>query len=345
MRKSDFAYELPAELIAQDPSAARTAARLLQLDSSGGLVDRHFHDLPDLLRAGDVLVFNDTRVIPARLLGAKETGGRIEVLIERVLEGNRALAQVRASKSPKPGQALDFEGGLRARILGRAGEFYELAFETDEPLADMLERVGHIPLPPYIGRSDEPTDRERYQTVYARVPGAVAAPTAGLHFDDALLQRLDERGVERAFVTLHVGAGTFSPLRGENIEEQRLHAERVHVSEATCALVNRARTEGRRVIAVGTTAVRTLESAARDGSLVPLHGETDIFIYPGYRFQIVHGLVTNFHLPASSLLMLVCALAGTERVLNAYRHAVQQRYRFYSYGDAMFVTPLHGDNR
>ncbi|MFL6714222.1 MAG: tRNA preQ1(34) S-adenosylmethionine ribosyltransferase-isomerase QueA [Sulfurifustis sp.] len=338
MRKTDFRYELPAQLIAQYPASVRSQARLLEVERGGGCVDRHFADLPDCLRAGDVLVFNDTRVIPARLFGSKETGGRVEILIERVLDGHRALAQVRASKPPKPGQAVDLDGGVRARVLARVEPFYELGFETDAPLLDILERVGHMPLPPYIDRTDRTEDRERYQTVYARVPGAVAAPTAGLHFDAPLLARLDALPVERTFVTLHVGAGTFQPFRTEEVEGQRLHKERFQVTEAACDIVNRARAEGRRIVAIGTTAVRALESAARDGVLTPIDGETDIFIYPGFRFQIVDALITNFHLPESSLLMLVCAFGGTERVLNAYRHAVRERYRFYSYGDAMFVT-------
>lgn len=338
MRKSDFYYELPPELIAQYPAPARVAARLLHVVSGNGpFADLRFSELPQLLRAGDLLVMNDTRVIAARLRGAKHSGGRIEALIERVLDERRALALVRASKAPKPGQALEFDGGLRARITQRMGEFYELAFDTAVPLAEVLERFGHVPLPPYIARADEPLDRERYQTVYAREPGAVAAPTAGLHFDIALLQRLAALGVETAFVTLHVGAGTFQPLRGEPVEGQQLHAERVRVSAPVCAQVNRARAEGRRVVAVGTTVVRALESAARDGALAPFEGETRIFIYPGRPLHIVDALITNFHLPESSLLMLVCALGGSARVLAAYRHAVRARYRFYSYGDAMFV--------
>lgn len=337
MRKSDFHYDLPPALIAQHPLARRTESRLLCLNENSAYRDCYFSDLPGLLRAGDVLVLNDTRVLPARLRGAKATGGRAEVLIERLLEGNRALAQVRVSKPPQPGQTLALDGGLRARVVRRTGEFYELAFDIEESLVEALERVGHIPLPPYIERADLASDRERYQTVYARVPGAVAAPTAGLHFDEEMLERLVRLGVASAFVTLHVGAGTFQPLRGEAVEGQRLHAERIEVPEATCIAVNRARAQGRRVIAVGTTVVRALETAASDGRLQAYHGETDIFIYPGYRFQIVDALITNFHLPQSSLLMLVCAFAGTERVLRAYRHAVEQRYRFYSYGDAMFL--------
>lgn len=337
MRKSDFHYELPDELIAQHPASPRTASRLLGVRADGAYLDLRFRDLPQLLRAGDLLVLNDTRVIPARLHGTKQTGGRIEALIERVLDGQRALAQLRASKPARVGQRLEFDGGLRAEVEGRDGEFYRLVFEAPLPLQEALERVGHVPLPPYIERADQAGDRERYQTVYAREPGAVAAPTAGLHFDAALLEALRGRGVERTFVTLHVGAGTFQPLRGDAVEGQRLHAERVRVPHVACAAVNRARAEGRRVVAVGTTVVRALEAAARDGVLSPIEGETDIFIYPGYRFRVVDALVTNFHLPQSSLLMLVCAFGGTGRVLAAYRYAVKQRYRFYSYGDAMFI--------
>ena len=338
MRKSDFRYELPAELIAQAPIEPRSAARLLCLDrTSGVLAERRFVELPTLLRAGDLLVFNDTRVVPARLHGAKASGGRVEVLIERVLDHARALAMVRASKSPKPDTELVLEQEVRARVVARRGEHYELVFDTDD-LYKVLDRSGHMPLPPYIRRDDTPADRERYQTVYARHPGAVAAPTAGLHFDASLLDALEAMGVERAFVTLHVGAGTFQPLREETVEGQRLHAERLRIDRATCERINRARAEGRRVIAVGTTSVRALESAARAGRLEPYDGETDIFIYPGFRFQLVDALITNFHLPESSLLMLVCAFAGTEKVLAAYRHAVSARYRFYSYGDAMFIS-------
>lgn len=337
VRKSDFRYELPAELIAQEPATPRSAARLLCLDAaSGAVVDRRFADLPSLLRAGDVLVFNDTRVIPARLHGMKASGGRVEVLIERVLDRSRALAMVRASKSPKPGTHLVLEHGTSAHVAQRQGEYYELVFDTDD-LYKVLERSGHVPLPPYIRRDDRAADRERYQTVYARHPGAVAAPTAGLHFDAPMLHTLAQMGVESAFVTLHVAAGTFQPLREETVERQRLHSERLIIDAAACERVNRARAEGRRVVAVGTTSVRALESAARAGRLEPFEGETDIFIYPGFQFQLVDALITNFHLPESSLLMLVCAFAGTERVLGAYRHAVAARYRFYSYGDAMFI--------
>ena len=346
LKKSEFHFDLPPGQIAQTPLPERTASRLLALDdASGRIEDRKFRELEALLRPGDLLVFNDTRVIPARLYGEKDTGGRIEVLIERVLEGNRALAQCRASKTPKPGQAILIEGGVRAHVRGRQGEFYELEFETSEPLIEVLERVGHIPLPPYIDRPDTVSDHARYQTVWAREPGAVAAPTAGLHFDDALLARLAAMGVERAMVTLHVGAGTFQPLRVDDVESHRMHAERYSVGVAAAEAIQRARREGRRVVAVGTTVVRVLESAARDGLVKPQDAETDIFIYPGYRFRVVDALITNFHLPESTLLMLVCAFAGTERVLNADRHAVQAGYRFFSYGDAMFVLPQIQDPR
>jgi S-adenosylmethionine:tRNA ribosyltransferase-isomerase len=297
-----------------------------------------FADLPALLRAGDLLVFNDTRVIPARLLGHKDSGGRIELLIERLLDAHRVLAQVRSSKPPRPGQKLFLDGGATAVVQGREGEFQALAFDTETPVTELLDRIGHVPLPPYIARVDEDADRERYQTVYARHRGAVAAPTAGLHFDKAMLDRLKEMGVDSAFVTLHVGAGTFQPLRVDDIREHRMHAEYLRVPPEAGDKINAAKKEGRRVVAVGTTVVRALETAAQDGRVNAFEGETDIFIYPGYRFRIVDALLTNFHLPGSTLLMLVCAFGGTENVLNAYRHAVESSYRFYSYGDAMFVS-------
>ncbi len=344
MRKSDFRYELPEHLIARYPVEPRSASRLLVLDGTTGVwQDRWFRDLPALLSPGDLLVFNDTRVIPARLYGRKETGGRVEVLVERLLgvgEGARALVQLRASKPPRAGSRLLFEQAFAARVLGRHGEFYELDFAPAASVLDVLERIGHVPLPPYLGRPDEDADRTRYQTVYARTPGSVAAPTAGLHFDEPLLARLRAAGVEFGYVTLHVGAGTFQPLRGERIEGRRLHAEWLRVGERVCEQVAAARAAGRRVVAVGTTVVRALETAWRaDGGLRPFEGETDLFIYPGYRFRAVDALVTNFHLPESTLLMLVCAFGGTAAVLAAYRHAVAARYRFYSYGDAMFVLP------
>lgn len=343
MHRSDFYFELPPALIAQHPAAQRTQSRLLCLDGDGGVQDRLFTDLPGILRPGDLLVFNDTRVIPARLFGVKASGGKVEVLIERVLDERRALAQVRASKPPLPGSRLVLgdDGApfkVEAEVTGRSGELYRLCFKDERPLLDILNMIGHVPLPPYIKRGAQDADAERYQTVYARHAGAVAAPTAGLHFDQPLLDSVAARGVESAFVTLHVGAGTFQPVRADPIEEHVMHSEYAVVSEQVCAQIQAARARGGRVIAVGTTSVRALESAARGGELQPLHGETDIFIYPGYRFRCVDALITNFHLPESTLLMLVCAFAGKEQVLAAYRHAVARQYRFFSYGDAMFLT-------
>lgn len=339
MHKSDFRYDLPPELIAQRPVAVRSGSRLLHLDATGhGVHDMQFADLPTLLRAGDLLVFNDTRVIPARLFGAKITGGRVEVLVQRILDTHRVEAMLRASKPPKAGQTLKLDGGYRAQVAAVRDGFYELVLESDTPVMTILERVGHVPLPPYIDRADASADRERYQTVYARVPGAVAAPTAGLHFDETLLQTLSRQGIDSVYLTLHVGAGTFQPVRTDDLRSHRMHAEWLKLDAAACERINRAKEEGRRVIAVGTTVVRALEAAVNDrGRVVPFAGETDIFIYPPYHFRVVAAMLTNFHLPESTLLMLVCAFAGTERVLAAYRHAVEKRYRFYSYGDAMFV--------
>jgi S-adenosylmethionine:tRNA ribosyltransferase-isomerase len=337
MQRSDFAFDLPVDLIAQEPLAERAASRLLCLDREGRLVDRGFRDLGGLLRPGDLLVLNDTRVIPARLHGSKDSGGRIEVLVERVLDAHRLLAQVRASKTPQLGARLHLEGALEARVLGREGEFFVLELDAADDAFTLLERHGHMPLPPYITRPDAPADRERYQTVFARRPGAVAAPTAGLHFDIDLLETLHARGVESAQVTLHVGAGTFQPLRVERIEEHRMHAEHVEVSAATCDAIAATRARGGRVVAVGTTVVRSLESAAQSGQLQPYSGDTRLFITPGFEFRVVDALVTNFHLPESTLLMLVCAFGGYAAVMRAYRHAVEQRYRFFSYGDAMFL--------
>lgn len=340
MLRSDFHFDLPEELIAQQPPAQRGDSRLLVLDgASGALSDQRFTELPDWLRPGDLMVFNDTRVIPARLHGVKEgSGGKVEVLVERVLDSRRVLAHVRASKAPKPGTRLWLEQAVHARMLGRHEDLFELAFEDERGVFEVLERHGHIPLPPYIERADAAEDAERYQTVYARSPGAVAAPTAGLHFTPALLEQLAAGGIETAFVTLHVGAGTFLPVRSERIEDHRMHSEWLQVGEEVVAAVARTRARGGRVIAVGTTAVRSLESAAADGELRPFTGETAIFITPGYRFRVVDALVTNFHLPESTLLMLVSALAGHAEIMAAYRHAVAQRYRFFSYGDAMFIT-------
>lgn len=339
MQRSDFHYDLPEELIAQHPPAVRGDSRLLYLGAGQVREDRRFAGLADLLRPGDLLVFNDTRVIPARLFGVKPTGGRVEVLVERVLDEHRLLAHVRASKPPRPGARLMLEGGVEAVVLGRHDDLFELRFDDPRPVFAVLDEIGHIPLPPYIARAEEQADCERYQTVYARRPGAVAAPTAGLHFTESLLQELAGRGVETAFVTLHVGAGTFQPVRAERIEDHRMHAEHVEVSAAVCEQVRTARARGGRVIAVGTTAVRSLESASQGGRIAPFYGDTAIFIYPGYHFLSVDALVTNFHLPESTLLMLVCALGGYQRMMDAYRHAVENRYRFFSYGDAMFITP------
>ena len=344
MRKSDFHYSLPLELVAQYPVTPRTACRMLTVDGDrGAIVDRRFTDLRDLLQAGDLLVFNDTRVVPARLIGRKATGGQIELLIERVLDTHRVLVQVRASKPPKPGQTIILQENISVTVNRREGEFYDLTFAGQNSIMEVLDRIGHVPLPPYILRQDEVVDRDNYQTVYARHPGAVAAPTAGLHFDEDMLSRIRETGVDSAFITLHIGAGTFQPLRVDDIHEHRLHSEYLRVTPAACDKINAAREQCRRVVAIGTTVVRALETATQEGRIKPYEGETDIFIYPGFRFQVVDALLTNFHLPESTLLMLVCAFGGTQKVLNAYRHAVKRKYRFYSYGDAMFITRNAGD--
>ncbi len=337
--RRDFAYDLPLELIAQRPPARRGDSRLLTLDgANGALRDRWFRELPELLQPGDLLVFNDTRVIPARLFGRKASGGRIEVLIERLLDERRALVHLHASKSPKPGGSLRFDAGFAATVLDRHGELFEIGLDGDEPWLALLERHGQTPLPPYIRREPTLEDRERYQTVYARRPGAVAAPTAGLHFDPTLLDRLAERGVDQVFVTLHVGAGTFQPVRVERIEEHLMHGEWIEVGAEVSDRIHATRMRGGRVVAVGTTVTRALETAAQPGEVQPWRGETRLFIYPGYRFRCVDALITNFHLPESTLLMLVAAFAGHAETLNAYRHAIERRYRFFSYGDAMFVT-------
>jgi S-adenosylmethionine:tRNA ribosyltransferase-isomerase len=342
MLRTDFNYDLPRELIAQAPLAERSASRLLVLDGATRAVDdRRFADLPGLLRSGDLLICNDTRVLPARLAGKRTpSGGRVELLLERVLGARRVLVQLRASHMPKPGAEIELDCGARARVDSRDDGFVELTLDRDA--AALWREHGEMPLPPYIERPPDANDRERYQTVFARSPGAVAAPTAGLHFDSALIAELDARGVERAFLTLHVGAGTFTPVRVERVEDHELHAEWLSVSAELCAAVSRCRARGGRVVAVGTTSVRALETAARSGEIAPFAGESALFIYPGFRFRVVDALVTNFHLPESSLLMLVAAFAGREATLAAYRHAVEQRYRFFSYGDAMFVTPAHG---
>ncbi|HWG11387.1 MAG TPA: tRNA preQ1(34) S-adenosylmethionine ribosyltransferase-isomerase QueA [Rhodanobacteraceae bacterium] len=340
MKKSDFHYELPPELIAQQPLRERSASRLLLLDvPHRAWQDRAFRELPSLLRAGDLLVFNDTRVLPARLFGRKPTGGAVEILLERITGAHTATAQLGVSKKPRADSHIELVDGTRVRVLGRDGAFFELQFEGDEPLEKLLARIGRMPLPPYIARDAGADDAERYQTVYARTPGAVAAPTAGLHFDAALLDELRQRGVETGYVTLHVGAGTFQPVRSERVEDHVMHREWLNVGAELVEKIRATRARGGRVVAVGTTVVRALEAARDGGELKPFAGETRIFIVPGYKIESVDALVTNFHLPESTLLMLVSAMAGREFVLDAYRHAVEQRYRFFSYGDAMLIWP------
>ncbi len=340
MKKSDFHFDLPPELIAQAPLPNRSDSRLLLVPPGGGAFeDRVFRDLTDLLRPGDLLVFNDTRVIPARLYGRKQTGGEVEILIERLLPGQEVRAQIGASKSPKPGSAITLQDGTRLTVLGRDGGFYHLRFETGEPVETVLNRIGKLPLPPYIQRDADADDDSRYQTVFARHAGAVAAPTAGLHFDEALLAELAAKGVQTGHVTLHVGAGTFQPMRAEHVKDHVMHSEWLNVGAELCARIQATRAAGGRVIAVGTTVLRALESALVDGEVRPFAGDTQIFIFPGYRIRSIDALITNFHLPESTLLMLVSAFAGKERIFAAYRHAVAQRYRFFSYGDAMLLFP------
>ena len=338
MKTSDFDFDLPPELIAQFPTQERRQSRLLHLDgASGTLADGRFGDLPQFLRPGDLLVFNDTRVIKARLFGVKGSGGKLEVLIERVLDEHHALAHIRASHAPKPGSGLLLAGAIAATVEERQGELYRLRFAGETPLLELLEQYGSLPLPPYITHAPEALDETRYQTVYAREPGAVAAPTAGLHFDPAMLETLEKMGVKTAYVTLHVGAGTFQPVRVEDIAEHHMHSEWYTVPQRTVDSIRLAGAEGGRVMAVGTTSLRALESAAAGGELLAGSGETNIFIFPGYRFKVVERLLTNFHLPKSTLMMLVSAFGGMENIRRAYRHAVEQRYRFFSYGDAMLI--------
>jgi S-adenosylmethionine:tRNA ribosyltransferase-isomerase len=328
MLVSDFDYDLPPELIAQHPAAQRTASRLLHLDArTGALRDLRFEQFPELVGPADTLVVNDTRVIKARLAGHKKSGGRIEVFIERILGPREALALIRASRAPKARAELVVGDDVAVFVEGRAGELYRVRFAQD--IDAVLERFGAVPLPPYIAHPPAREDIERYQTVYAAAPGAVAAPTAGLHFDEALLRAIEDKGARLAKLTLHVGAGTFQPVRVQNVEEHRMHTERYAIPRSTLEAI-----AGRRVLAVGTTALRALESAARSGAA---SGETDIFIFPGFRFQVVQRLLTNFHLPRSSLMMLVCAFAGIDNIRKAYSHAIAQRYRFFSYGDAMLI--------
>jgi len=338
MKRTEFHYELPAELIAQQPLEQRSASRLLCFDRySGGVGDRSFSDLPQLLKQDDLLVFNNTRVIPARLFGKKASGGKLEILVERLLDKRQCLAQVRASKSPKPGSTIVLEDGSELEVIARQDGFFHLNLLKGD-LMELLVRLGHMPLPPYITREDTESDRQRYQTVFAQTPGAVAAPTAGLHFDESLLAQLEGAGIRSTRITLHVGAGTFQPVRVDDIENHTMHAEWLEVPQAACDAVAETRRRGGRVIAVGTTAVRSLETAAADGKLKPFTGDSRIFIYPPYQFQAVDAMITNFHLPESTLLMLVAAFAGLEPTLAAYKHAVEQRYRFFSYGDAMLIA-------
>ena len=345
MKLSEFHYDLPQELIAQHPLPDRTASRLLHLDAGTGAIEhRRFSDLLDLLAPNDLLVFNNTQVIPARLWGRKATGGKLEILIERTTGEHTALAHIRSSKSPGAGMEIRLSatagaepGDRRLRVTGREGALFCIE-SPDIPLSQVLVELGHMPLPPYIERPDEDSDQSRYQTVYASREGAVAAPTAGLHFSDDLLQAIDDKGAGRTEVTLHVGAGTFQPVRTDTIEDHQMHSEYLEVSQATCDAVARTQASGGRVIAVGTTAVRSLETASRSGVLAPYKGDTDIFIYPGYEFQTVDAMITNFHLPESTLMMLVSAFSGRDLIMNAYAEAVAQRYRFFSYGDANFLT-------
>ena len=340
LKKSDFHYDLPPELIAQAPLAERSASRLLVVPPDAPpYADRIVRDLPEYLRAGDLLVFNDTRVIPARLHGTKDSGGRVEILLERITGAHEVLAQVGASKPLKADGRITLDEGTMLTVLGREGEFYRLRFDTDEPLEKLLLRAGRMPLPPYIQREAGEADLQRYQTLFARHAGAVAAPTAGLHFDEPLLAALQAKGVEFGHITLHVGAGTFQPMRAESVHEHQMHSEWLNVGAELCRQIRRTRADGGRVIAVGTTVVRALETAARDGELRPFAGDTRIFIFPGHRIRTVDALLTNFHLPESTLMMLVSAFAGRERILAAYAHAVREKYRFFSYGDAMLLYP------
>ena len=344
MRVADFSFELPESLIAHYPQPERSGCRLLSLDGpTGALTHGTFTDLLDKLNPGDLLVFNNTRVIPARLFGRKASGGKIEVLVERMLDDKRILAHIRASKAPKPGAKLLLgdDESINATMVARHDALFEVEFNDERPVLDILNAIGHMPLPPYIDRPDEESDRELYQTVYSQKPGAVAAPTAGLHFDEPLLARLREKGVELAFVTLHVGAGTFQPVRVDSIEDHIMHSEYAEVPQDVVDAVLAAKARGNRVIAVGTTSVRSLESAAqatKEGLIAPFFGDTRIFIFPGYQYQVIDALVTNFHLPESTLIMLVSAFAGYQHTMNAYKSAVDEKYRFFSYGDAMFIT-------
>jgi S-adenosylmethionine:tRNA ribosyltransferase-isomerase len=344
MRVADFSFDLPEELIARYPKANRSSSRLMTLNGNSGVLnDERFTDLVSHVKAGDLLVFNNTRVIPARMFGQKASGGKLEVLVERLLDEHRVLAHIRCSKSPKPGSEILLEGKVKVTMVARHDALFELKFHGEQSVLSILDEVGHMPLPPYIDRPDEDSDRERYQTVYNEKPGAVAAPTAGLHFDDALMAALKAKGVDFAFVTLHVGAGTFQPVKVEEIADHIMHAEYVEVPASVVTQIEQTKANGGKVIAVGTTSVRSLESAAKVAkeqgkAFSEFYGDTDIFITPGYEFQIVDSLITNFHLSESTLLMLVSAFAGYDNIIAAYQHAVAQQYRFFSYGDAMLLT-------
>jgi S-adenosylmethionine:tRNA ribosyltransferase-isomerase len=339
MRITDFNFNLPQDLIARYPLPQRSASRLLCLNAQNGHIShRQFTDVMDLVDEGDLLIFNDTKVIPARLHGQKSTGGHVEILVERILSEQRILAQVRCSKPPRIGDYLLFNKLIQLEVANRVGQFYELRYNGVNSILDMIESIGEIPLPPYMHRLPDESDKERYQTIYAKHKGSVAAPTAGFHFDDAIIRRLEEKKVNMEYLTLHIGAGTFTPIRAEDIREHKMHAEYIDVPWDLCEKIKETKARGKRVIAVGTTSMRALETACQGGDIAPYHGETSIFIYPGYEFRCVDALITNLHLPASSLLILVCAFSGREYVLQAYQEAVDKKYRFYSYGDAMWVT-------
>lgn len=336
MQLSDFYFDLPDKLIAKYPAEKRSESRLMVLAEE--LQHLKFHQITQLINPGDLLVMNDTRVIPARLYGQKSTGGLVEILVERVLDTTRILAQMRVSKPPKIGDMLQFPAGVQLEVLGRQNHFYELRYQGEQSILDVIESIGSIPLPPYMRREADEMDKDRYQTVYARYKGSVAAPTAGLHFDQNLLQALQDKGVELGYLTLHIGAGTFAPVRVTDIKEHKMHPEFLTISKTLCAQIEAAKQRGNRVIAVGTTSLRALETASQSGHIEPYEGETSIFIYPGYQFRCADALITNMHLPESTLMLLVCAFSGQQRVLNAYKEAVKREYRFYSYGDAMWMT-------
>ncbi len=338
MKTSDFSYVLPEELIAQYPNEDRDSSRLLCLESENRITDTTFIQIEDYLKPGDLIVLNDTRVIPARLFAKKQTGGKVEIMLERIRDEKTLLVQLRASKSPKPGTQLLLDENTSFEVVGRKGDMFLLNYGGEEQLADIIDRFGHMPLPPYIDRADEVTDKERYQTVFSDKLGAVAAPTAGLHFTTQLLDELKNKDIDNTKLTLHVGAGTFQPVRVDDVDEHQMHSEYMRVPLEVVEKINETKRNGGRVLAVGTTVVRSLETAARNGEFSSFEGETDIFIYPGFKFKVVDLLLTNFHLSESTLLMLVCAFAGQENIMNAYQHAIKEKYRFYSYGDAMLIN-------